>query len=701
MDEQRILELARAAGLAQEWTSATGQPMKVAPEALARILEALQLPCGSEQQCRDSHARLKEFEGNGRLLPMITGTVGEAVTLPDLPALAGQPYRIEFESGGHVEGQFDADASAGFHIPALDGYGYHRLLVGDMETTLAVAPRKCFGVADTAPSEVAERVRLWGLGVQLYSLRRKGDGGYGDYTALSEFAQQAAKKGAAAVAISPVHAMFSADVHRFSPYGPSSRLFFNVLHIDPAAVLGPHALQSVLDELGGDTRAELARLEQTELIDWPAAAALRLRILRKLYARFREHGKRSEFDAFIEKGGEALQSHARFEALHGWKIARGEDAWWRNWPDELRDPRSAAVQAFAREHAEEVEFHAFLQWQAARGLELAQRNARRAGMPIGLITDLAVGADNGGSQAWSRQREIITGLSVGAPPDAMNPKGQGWGLGAFSPHAMKAQGYHAYIEMLRAAFAHAGGVRIDHVLGLMRLWLVPDGAAPSEGAYLHYPCQDLLRLVALESWRHRAIVIGEDLGTVPEGFDKLLADAGLLGMRVLLFQRDGQRFLQPREWPSIAISTTTTHDLPTLAGWWKETDIGWRSKLDLLEAGQREEAARSARVDERRALWQALQEGGFAPRDAVQPQEPPLREAAGLIGAALAPLAMLPVEDALGLVEQPNLPGTIDSHPNWRRRLPTDVTHMLDDPEVQARLENLNHLRTRAGDPQK
>lgn len=702
MNEDRILELARAAGIAIDWTAANGQAMRVKPEALARILAALGLPCTSESECRDSRARLADIEGAGRLLPMVTGTVGQAVTLPRIAALAGQTYRIEFESGGHVEGRFADDAGNGLQIPALDGMGYHRLLAGDMQTTLAIAPRKCFGVADTLPQEDARRTSLWGLGVQLYALRRPGDGGYGDYTALADFARNAARHGAAAVAISPVHAMFSADVHRFSPYGPSSRLFYNALHVDPAAVLGPEALAAALAEIGNDAAAELARLEQSELVDWPRAGALRLRLLRALYARYKQQGDRADFDAFVRDGGEALQSHACFEALHAQRLASGEDAYWRNWPQALRDPRGPAVRAFAQEHAEEVEFHAFLQWQAARGLQMAQRDARDAGMPIGLITDLAIGADNGGSQAWSRQAEILTGLSVGAPPDVMNPRGQGWGLGAFSPHAMKTHGFHAFIEMLRAAFVHAGGVRIDHVLGLTRLWLVPDGASPEEGAYLRYPCEDLLRLVALESWRHRAIVIGEDLGTVPEGFDGLLADAGLLGIRVLLFQQHGGRFFAPREWPDTAISTTTTHDLPTIAGWWQGNDIGWRAKLDLLEEGQSEDEARRAREAEKSALWRTLQDGGLVRQDEPQPgpEGVPLDAAVALIGSTPAPLAMLPIEDALGLVEQPNLPGTTDQHPNWRRRMPHPVDTVLDERQVARRLEIINHMRTHSGEPQ-
>jgi 4-alpha-glucanotransferase len=317
-------------------------------------------------------------------------------------------------------------------------------------------------------------------------------------------------------------------------------------------------------------------------------------------------------------------------------------------------------------------------------------------MPIGLISDLAVGADNGGSQAWSRQEEIINGLSVGAPPDAMNPRGQSWGLGAFSPHAMKAKGFHAYIEMLRAAFAHAGGVRIDHVLGLGRLWLVPDGMPSEQGAYLRYPMEDLLRLIALESWRYRSIVIGEDLGTVPEGFDQQLAQAGLLGIRVLLFQRDGARFFKPAEWPAQAIATTGTHDLPTIAGWWQGRDIDWRAKFDLLETGQTEDTARDARARERATLWQALTETGFAHGEMPAPaaEVAPLDAAIEFIAATPAPLAMLPIEDALGLPEQPNLPGTIDQHPNWRRRMPQPVDTLLTGTEVSRRLALLNRSRS-------
>jgi 4-alpha-glucanotransferase len=698
MNDAHILHLAEAAGLSRYWTDAFGKPQQVSVDSLRPILEALGFPCSSEEDCRESHARIVALQGEHSLPPLLTGVVGESLRLAHLPELAGEHYRIEFEQGGHVEGRFAVRPDMQ-ELPPIAHAGYHRLLVCNAIITLAIAPPRCFGIADAlaAGGEAQGDPRLWGLGVQLYSLRRHGDGGIGDFSALSLLARSAAMKGAAALAISPVHAMFSADVHRFSPYGPSSRLFLNALHIDPAAVLGREALSAALDSLGEGAAGKRAALENEELINWPAAASLRLSLLRNLYEQFLTHGGHVDFETFRREGGEALRDHACFEALHAWRLQRGESGDWRHWPEGLRNPRDKEVEDFARQYAHEVGFHVFLQWQAARGLRSAQQEARKAGMPIGLIADLAVGADNGGSQAWSRQGEIINGLSVGAPPDVLNTRGQAWGLGAFSPHAMKAKGFGAYIEMLRATFAYAGGARIDHVLGLGRLWLVPDGASPQQGAYLKYPMQDLLRLIALESWRHRAIVIGEDLGTVPAGFDEQLAQAGLLGIRVLMFQRDGQRFLRPDEWTRNAIATTTTHDLPTVAGWWQERDIEWRSKLDLLVPGQSEQEARHERSGERSALWQAMVAAGCAHGElpGKESSAVTLDAAVGFIAATPSPLAMLPIEDALGLVEQPNLPGTIDSHPNWRRRLPQTVDHLLDDAAVSARLATMN--RTRGG----
>ena len=319
-------------------------------------------------------------------------------------------------------------------------------------------------------------------------------------------------------------------------------------------------------------------------------------------------------------------------------------------------------------------------------------------MAIGIVADLAVGADGGGSQAWSRQREMMIGASIGAPPDLLNALGQSWGLAAFSPRALRANGFRAWIDMLRAAFAHAGGIRIDHVLGLTRMWLVPDGADAHEGAYLRYPFDDLLRLVELESWRHRAVVIGEDLGTVPEGLPERLSAAGLLGIRVLWFERawqaPGQPFRPPVQWSDGALAVTTTHDLPTTAGWWSGRDIDWRAKLGLFGEYSSEEAERTSREAERTLLWNAMCEAGVAHGERPAADRPPITEALRFVGATRAPLALSPVEDALG-VEQPNLPGTTDTHPNWRLRMPRPVEDVLDGDEIALRLAAFAEGRAR------
>ena len=343
-----------------------------------------------------------------------------------------------------------------------------------------------------------------------------------------------------------------------------------------------------------------------------------------------------------------------------------------------------------------MEFHAFLQWLADRGLAQARVAARDAGMPIGLIADLAVGMDPGGSHAWSRPGDLLAGLSVGAPPDLFQRDGQDWGIAAFSPQALRRTGFSGFQATLRAALRHAGGVRIDHAMGLRRLWLTPAGAKSSQGAYLRYPFEDLLRLITLESHRAQAIVIGEDLGTVPHGFREALASRGILGMGVLAFERtpDGG-FTAPSRWSIRAAALTTTHDLPTLAGWWRGRDIDWAAKLapDTDVAARRDE-----RDVDRGRLWDTCIAAGVAdgaPPPVDQP-DAAVRAALAFVAATPCRLALIPTEDLLAAPEQPNLPGTIDQHPNWRRRLPAG--DIFADADVVARIARVAQARARSAD---
>ena len=659
---EEIADLAEAAGVAPRWKNYRDEWRDVEQDTLLSVLDALGLPGRTAAERADSQEVLRERRAAPA--PLVTAVVGEETLVP----LQGR-YRIVLEDGGVLDGVAEGA------LRAVDVPGYHRVEAGEEGFTLAVAPKRGFTVADIQPG-----LRPWALAVQMYSLRRPGDAGVGDFRCLEDLVGPAARLGAAGIAISPVHAQFSADVSRYSPYSPSSRIGLNVLH---AGLDIPPSTES-------------RRLEKLDLLDWPAAARLRLDAMRTAF-----HAAGPEelaaLKAFRAAEGESLQNHAVFEALHAAEVAGTPSRWhWRDWPEELRDPASPAVRAFAERNAEAVTLHAYMQFRADLSLTAAQHAARGAGMPIGLIADLAVGADSGGSHCWSRQDETLLGLTIGAPPDLLSTAGQSWGLSAFSPRGLRDNGYRAFIEMLRHAMRRAGGVRIDHALGLARLWVVPDGMPASQGAYLSFPLRELLRLVALESVRNRAIVMGEDLGTIPEGFQDRMAEAGTLGMRVLWFEKKYGMFLDPRSWTKDAAGMTSTHDLPTVAGWWSGRDLEWRRSMNL--AGGPEADAREAaeRAEDKRALWSAFEHSGAARGPAPTEAGPVVDAAVRHLGTAACDLVILPMEDALGLAEQPNLPGTTDTHPNWRRRLPAPAATLLDLPEVAARLTTLTQGRPTA-----
>lgn len=693
-----LCTLAEQVGISTRWTNADGREAEVSAEALREIVTAMGFACDSTAQCRQSLERLADERRELAVPPLLTGWCQESVVIDAASGLHGQPFEIDID--GHVHaGVFPSDRNQPLSLPPIAVPGYHSLTVQGRTVTLAIAPTRCFGLDDISVGAQSAH-KPWGLGVQLYALRRQGDAGIGDFTALRMLAEGLGRRGAAALAISPVHAMPSAGIRHFSPYSPSSREFLSALHIDPAAVLDEARFKAVVEE-DGCHAAVRRELETAQSIDWDSASRWRMEMLRKLFDRFCEHGDQAAFADFRRQRGEALEDHARFETLRACYTMQGMEAFWPRWPTQYRHPRSPEVAAFAHQHVSEVAFHAFLQWQAERGLEAAQQAARAAGMPVGLVADLAVGSDRGGSQAWSRQEEMLNALSIGAPPDHFNPQGQNWELVTLCPHAMRRNGFKAWLEMLRANLRHAGGIRIDHIMGLARLWVMPPGGLAGDGAYLRYPMDDLLRLLVLESHRHRAIVIGENLGTLPQGFNDRIASAGILGMQVLWLSRKGEEFLPPAEWRSDSIGMTTTHDLPTVAGWWKGCDIEWKSRLDMLGENTDQASEAQRREHERRLLTRALHafqaegkcNGSGGDNLAPSAASVPLDELIAFVGATPAPLVIVPLEDALAETEQPNLPGTVDVHPNWQRRMPLSLEHLFDAPAVSGRIAALAEAR--------
>ncbi|WP_095194129.1 4-alpha-glucanotransferase [Pseudomonas sp. Irchel 3A7] len=689
MSDAQLEILAGHAGLAVDWIDANGRPQKVAPSVLRNVLTGLGHPAGSAQEIDASLLELQEVQQTRHLPPLLTADVGVGLSLAHYFE-PQTPCEIHLEDGSVLTLKLDAEAT----LPGLIPVGYQQVSIEGQTFTLAVAPERCYSVGDAVENPTP---RAWGLSAQLYALRRAGDGGFGDTQALEDLARVAGERGAEALAISPLHAMFASDGQRYSPYSPSSRLFLNSLYCAPGAILGERALRAAIDATG--LADELRHLENLPLIDWPAAAEAKHRLLEALYDGFvqGEHPLHADFSSFRHAGGEALENHCRFEAIQEARAAKGEDLDWRHWPEQWRNPRSMALAEFAEENAGRIGFFAFCQWLISRCLERAQAAARSGGMSIGLIADLAVGADGGGSQAWSRQDELLASLTVGAPPDILNRSGQGWGISAFSPEGLVRNGFRAFIEMLRANFAHAGGLRIDHVMGLQRLWVIPNGAPPADGAYLYYPVDDLLRLLTLESHRHQAIVLGEDLGTVPDGLREKLIARSMLGMRVLLFEQDNTHFKPILDWPDNALATTSTHDLPTLNGWWHGRDIDWNARLGLIDANTEIEW-RHHREREREGLRRTLSQDPQNFREESHETDQVLDASVRFLGHTRAPLVLLPLEDALGIEQQANLPGTIDTHPNWSRRLPGYSETLLDEPDAARRLELLACARLQAAE---
>jgi 4-alpha-glucanotransferase len=658
-------QLAEAAGLQIVWEDALGEAHRVSDASLVAILAALGFAADSDAAIARSAARLADDDGVA--CGFVSGLAGEPITLPSTCDMAGALDLI-LEDGTRQPVVLEV-AEGGLRLPAITTLGYHRLTSADREIVVAVTPPRCFTVDDAADGR-----RLWGPSVQIAALRDDRASAFGDFGTLAQAARAFAARGADALAISPVHALFPADSSRYSPYAPSSRLFLNILYADPALV-------------GASPDAPV-----TDLIDWEQAIPARLRVLRQAYDA-RSDAVRASVAAFAAAGGGELERHARFDALHAHFFAQSGARGWQDWPAEYHDPAGDAVARFGAEQQEEVGFYLFLQWLAERSLDAAQQAATGAGMALGLIADLAVGMDPGGSHAWSRPDDLLTGLSIGAPPDLLGPDGQNWGITGFSPHALRRTGFAPFIATLRAALDHAGGIRIDHALGLRRLWVVPNGASAREGAYLTMPMDDMLRLLALESHRARAVVIGEDLGTVPEGFRPAMDEKAMLGMRVLWFERDEDgAFLPPERYDRDAAAMTGTHDLATVAGWWRGRDIEWNWNLGRTSRAADQAEDQAARGEDRTRLWNAFVEAGVAAMPQPEPQAGDRVVDAALAFVARAPsvLAIMPLEDVIGAVEQPNLPGTIDEHPNWRRRMPDTTEALLDRPEVAARLAAIN-----------
>jgi 4-alpha-glucanotransferase len=554
--------------------------------------------------------------------------------------------------------------------PADIPEGSYRLLLTDAsgcsdDVPLIVAPEKAFG---------GDFDRCWLLAVQLYGVRSARNWGIGDFGDLEGLIELAGQLGADGVGLNPLHALFDDRPGDCSPYSPNSRLFLNALYIDVGRAPG--------FQPGAADSAALAKLRQSDIVDYVAVAALKWRALRLAFGKFQADAndpQRPDFDKFRSERAPLLQSFACFEVLRH----KFNGPWWE-WPEQWRQPNEASCDRLRQgADRDEIEFIEFVQWIADRQLGACQARAKSLGMKVGLYLDVAVGVQSDGFDAWNEQVAIARRLAVGAPPDALNTAGQDWGLAGFNAAGLERKSFEPYREMLRASMRHAGAIRLDHVLGLKRLYLVPRGFAPDHGVYVRMPFEALLAATAQESVAHRCVVIGEDLGTVPEGFREEMADWGIWSYQVMMFERDDSgRFRGIDYYTPNALVTFNTHDLSTYAGWRSFSDLKLKRSLGI-DPGESDDAR-----------WQALTMLSEVLRHhAIDTHD--LYAVAAFLARTRSRLLAISLEDLLGVIEQPNIPGTVDEHPNWRRRLPLALDQIAAAIDVAA-LKRATAMRIRA-----
>lgn len=554
------------------------------------------------------------------------------------------------------------------------------------QSFLIVSPGRCY----RSPNQT----KLWGFTLQLYGLRSLRNWGIGDFHDLQALASWAGPTlGAAMIGLNPLHVLRPGMT---SPYSPSSRLFHNPLYLNLEAIeefrLTP-AIQAWVQQPA--FQQTLEALRQTETVDYPRIRKVKYAVLKRLYAAFRRthlrHGTRraKAFFRYCREQGDSLRQFAVFRALDEHFGHRG----WPHWPAEFRRADNPAVQQFAKRSRSRVQFFEYVEWQCEQQLTALDRTTSRAEMPLGLYHDLAVGVHPEGADAWMFQEELVPGMNVGAPPDQFNLSGQNWGLLPKHPLQLRTHGYRLFRETLRQNMRHGGLLRIDHALGLFRLFWIPEGASGRDGAYVRYRTDELLAVLAVESTRHRVVVIGEDLGTVTPVIRRRLQEGGLLSYRLLMFEKPpGRGFHRPHEFPAQALVSVNTHDLPTLRGYWVGRDITLKSKLGLYPSPASAEADWAAREKDRGALLHALQKEHLLPLQGMGPPHTMPEWTEDLSRSIYAYVARTPcevlaisLEDLLGELDTPNIPGVpANSYPVWERKLSRSLEDWRRDSRVRA-----------------
>ena len=708
-----IKQLAALAGLQDSYVHAQGHTEYISLDKQQAILQAMGFDLTSEAAIQAQITSLTERPWLEVLAPVNVCNEGQPlkVRIQQLQqqAVSSWQWQIETEEQQQFSGSFQISANdiiarqttrEGDVLAAeaiLDvslPIGYHQLTLDaagkQYQQQLIVTPQRCFQLHDKAVLH-----KTFGPALQLYAVKSERNWGIGDFVDLQHMIAPLATQGADFIGLNPLHALYPELPQDCSPYSPNSRLWLNTQYValeytaDFAECIEAQQLVS-----SDAFQQQLAALRQTADVDYIGVAAAKKAVATLLFRHFKQHhiSQQTEralaFRQFVQQGGESLQLLAIHQVLQGELFSQNWDmAAWQNFPPALQDPRGEAVADYARTNQDAIDQQLYLQWQAHLQLQQVKQMCQQHGMAIGLYCDVAVGTSRSSAESWCAPEDYFMDLSVGAPADIMAPKGQNWGLLAFNPQTLRQKAYRPFIELIQANMRYAGALRLDHVMALLRLWCCPTGTDATAGAYIRMPAADLFAILALESQRNSCVVIGEDLGTVPVEISHLMAQYQVLSYRVfMLEQKAGSYDHAHATYPELALATVTTHDMPTLVGYWQQNDLALRHQLDLFPNPQVADSLHQLRADEKHLMQQRLQlqDGDYAGL---------IRQSHLFVAQQPAKLLAFQLEDLLHMTTPVNIPGTSTEYPNWRRKLTDTIEHILQCDDVTAMIKAIRASR--------
>lgn len=717
-----LKQVASREGIVDRYISAWGEPAYVSEHIIEELLQAL----GYDTAVSDAEL-LAQAELRHKvdvLAPVQVVHAGKEVLIKLYISPAARisefSWQLDTEQGerfeGYLESQIveDERAQKGFLVFRLANdlpLGYHQVTLfrkrrnKPFTMRLIITPTSCY-----KQPKLMNEERLWGPSIQLYSVTSKTNWGIGDFSDLKYLVHKIAEGGGDFVGLNPIHSLFPANPEGASPYSPSSRRWLNIMYIDVEAVpefAHCETAQTMVNEAAFQRR--LADNRQKQWVDYTEVSALKMAILPHLFTTFidqeisHDTDRAKQFAQFVEQGGESLLHQAAFDALHQDLKAQDQSMWgWPVFESGLQHFDSPEVQSYIKKNAQKVQLFMYLQWLADQQLTQVQALAEQKGMALGLYRDLAVGVCDSGAETWADRGALCQDVSIGAPPDIFGPLGQNWGLPPLNPYELTKRAYQPFIDLLRANMRHCGALRIDHVLGLLRLWWIPKGKTAKDGAYIYYPVDELMSILALESHRHQCAVIGEDLGTVPEEIVEKLNDAGIHSYKVFFFEteQDGQ-YIAPKSYKKQSMTALCTHDMPTLRGFWNSADLTLGKEIGLYPDEAQLEVLMQDRESRRKHIIETLAQHNQLPE--LERNEAgeiminqALSEAMQIhMATGSSALLSLQLEDWLEMDTPVNIPGTMDEYPNWRRKLLSTLEEMFareDILQLEAKLTAARRL---------